>query len=93
MRLLRKEIRIVLATPRPNVVAGQNSVNNRWFSILAAQRLVLLAGCVHDCEIDDAALLVELQIHHRIPVGESNRRGVLQHRLGGQHGRNVTRPD
>jgi hypothetical protein len=29
MRLLRKEIRIVPATPRPNVVAGQNSVNRR----------------------------------------------------------------
>src|ERR1700735_1523248 len=56
---------------------------------MKAQGLVLLPGRVHDTEVDDAALVVELQIHHSVTVSESHRSRKFQHGLGDQHGGNV----
>src|SRR5580698_4511303 len=44
---------------------------------LPAQFVVLLAGRAHDVKADDLALVVELQIHHGIMVGESDRSGAF----------------
>src|SRR5580698_8037705 len=38
----------------------------------AAKFFALLAGRAHDAKADDLALVVELQIHNRIMVGESD---------------------
>ncbi len=72
MRLLRKEIRTLLATPRPKVVAGQEIRKQQAVLDTAAQLLVLLAGRAHDRKVDKAALTVQLQIHHCVHIGKGN---------------------